>query len=361
MEKKKEEGETKSPSVIGDTLNKLEELKNRVQELEKENESLKRTIETRAKIDDVSKKFIQEKIQVDEAKKQAEKKLEQKSTEIQTLETKIADLEKFLQEKNNAIKAREKALSELKSKYSESSTKSETTIPSFEKPDSIANIALVGDLKSEISKLKSSIKYYEVKINELMEENDALHEQLIEKYTKLTIDYVVPVETPKQSTKKSPLPQPPSLPLESLCQDLQTELNRYKKRIENLKEENLTLKNLVEKESLIKEDSGEFESITNENEELKIKISTLEHQLKEKSDEAQLSPLLKESENKVKELQGQLKERDRTISEVKALKLSPPPTAKSPVSDLVDELQGTINKLKVSLKEKDKIIEELKK
>ena len=154
---KKMKSDSKSPSIIGDTLEKIEAL-------EKQNEELKEKIEKR-----------------DELLHGLEKTLEQNIGEKD-------DLKK--------------------------------------------------DLTNKISDLENNIKDLESKITKLTEENVSLNKELVEMKEKSPGDSVTPVEelVKPESTSES------SKTLEILCQDLQSDLNRYKKAVEKLKKENQTLK-----------------------------------------------------------------------------------------------------------------------
>ena len=301
--KKKKETNKGRASIIGETFDKLEELKNQVHILEKENQELKEK--------------IKENIGFENAIKQVELKFKKKLSDFQDFETKIEQLENLLREKESEINAKDMALQELNLKVNTATTETQIISHSIKDGDSNVKEALIEELQSELLKTKSQVIEQNTQIKELTEENDSLHDQLIEKLKKLTIDYIVPVDSNIKEKPPEP-PKPSSITLESLCQDLQTELNRYKRINDKLKKENLELMKSVDSTGVISANSDELKKIRQENEMLKEQLLILEETVKEKS-------------------------------------------KNFPQPGLVEELQGTINKLKLALLNKNKIIEELKK
>jgi chromosome segregation ATPase len=239
----------------------------------------------------------------------------------------------------------------------------ETASKSIRKPpaeiSSEVTTALIDDLKSELSKKKSQIDELEVKITELTKENEALNQELVEKLKKLPIDYVVPVEQPKPSVIAPQSTQPTSQTLEILCQDLQTDLNKYKRIVEKLSTEKSELEQAMERGGFQLEPE-EIKTLKKENEDLKNEISQIQESLKSKQKEIDLSPQISEAEKKITDLQEQLKEKDHMITELKGSQQTQSLVPKGPMSDLVEDLQSKINKLKITIEEKNKIIEESK-
>jgi len=220
------------------------------------------------------------------------------------------------------------------------------------------NNQLINELKSELTKRKSQINEFEQRIEHLTEENKSLNEMLIEKEKVQQVDYVVPVDTSKTAVIK-PIPsQTSSKTLEILCQDLQGDLNKYKKIIDKLTREKTELQETVETGGFQLEPE-ELKELKKENEELKTELSNLHASLQSKIEEPQPQFSVEIYEEQLKELQEQIKERDILITELRSSQSSQITVPAGPMSNLVEELQNRINKLKISLEEKNKIIEEL--
>jgi DNA repair exonuclease SbcCD ATPase subunit len=218
---------------------------------------------------------------------------------------------------------------------------------------------LIEDLKSELSKKKSQLSELEQKNLELSNEISNLNEQLIEKETKSHVDYVIPVETPKSKVIKPQPAQTSSATLEILCQDLQADLNKYKKIVDKLNKDKSELQNAIGQNG-VQIEPEEIKELKKENEQLKSDLSQIQETLKEKSKITVETLSLAESERLVEDLQAQLKAKDQIIV---ALKTSNQPqiiTPKGPMSNLVEDLQKTINRQKIIIEEKNKIIDELK-
>lgn len=358
--RKKMETEIKVPSTIGDTLD-------RTKEIEEENDQLrnkiKENIDLISKTEEIVKKTIDENKKLKEQLKQAGMtgginvgEIQQENIE---LNNQVIRLEKSLTEKEVELRARNHEITELKTKLEVASRTSQSLSSSTTEKDSTVTTALIDDLKSELSKKKSQIDELDKKIDELKLENEALNEQLIEKMKKLPIDYVVPVEPPKSSVIRPQSTQPSSQTLEILCQDLQSDLNKYKRIIEKLNKEKSELQ-LAFESGGFKLEPDEIKELKRENEELKTELSQIQVSLKKKSEKPALTPQINELEKKISEKQEQLDQKDHLIAELKAIEKPPPIIHKGPMSDLVEDLQNKINKLKITIDEKNKIIEQLK-
>lgn len=345
--KKKMETEIDKPSAIGETLD-------RIKEVEKDNEELRKKIADNIELISKTEKIINQTIEENERLKEQVRQggsginiseLQQKNI---NLNNKIMNLEKNFAEKEADLRAKSNEITELKNKL-------DSTLKSVKK-DSGSTTAMVEELKSNLAKNKSQIEDLEKKINDLTEENEVLNQQLVEKMKKLPIDYVVPVEQPKSSVIKPQSTKPTTQTLEILCQDLQQDLNKYKRIIEKLNKEKVDLEQtLVSGGYQLEPD--EIKELKNENEELKNELSQLQESLKLKQDETALSHQFKE---KINILQKQLDEKNTLVTELKTAQQTQPITLKGPMSGLVDDLQNKINKLKMTIEEKNKIIEELK-
>ncbi|MFX1502490.1 MAG: hypothetical protein ACFFDH_16130 [Promethearchaeota archaeon] len=354
--RKKMESDITTPSAIGETLE-------RIKELEKENKELRNKIQENIELISKTEKIIKNTIEENERLKEQIKQggmtsgedinnIQQENVQLNNT---IITLERNLTEKEVEIRARNNEITELKIKLEENMKLLNNSAPD---KDSEVTKALVDNLQSELSKKKDQIDEYEKKVKDLTNENESLNQQLIEKMKKLPIDYVVPVEQPKSSVIAPQSTKPSSQPLEILCQDLQTDLNKYKKIVEKLNKEKSELEQTLESGGFTLEPE-EIKELKRENEELKNEIIQIQESLKIKQKEADLTPKISEVEKKIKDLQEQLKEKDFLLNELKTQQQTQPIVHKGPMSDLVEDLQSKINKLKVTIEEKNKEIERL--
>jgi len=409
---KKMKTNMKSPSVIGDALGKLEIL-------QKENEQLKEQVNKSINLIHSSEKVLQKALDEKERLKEDGRiAMEKLGVDIIDLKTqnseligKVRDLQNLLLGKNEEFQQKEKEISGLKTIAETVSKELEAKKMGIPQTDSAVSQALVEDLSSELSKRKVQISGYENQIKtleaqiegltqdinmykskgeiiaqpqeispelakkdiyiyeleerirnleqhiaELAEENASLNKKITEQQSALAVDYVVPV-VEATTTAKKPEPVPTSVStLETLCQDLQSDLNRYKRIMDSLRVENKELKNALEAGG-VSTDFEEINDLRNENISLKARILNLEKTMEEQTLEVSLSL---DSENKIKELQNQLNEKEILINELKTSQITQPVAQSGPMSNLVEDLQAKINKMKIALNEKDKIIEDLK-
>jgi len=147
--------------------------------------------------------------------------------------------------------------------------------------------------------------------------------------------------------------------LEILCQDLQADLNKYKRIVESLTKEKSELKENIESGGF-KLEPEEIKELKKENEELRTELSQLQETLHEKTKTTPQTLSLVEAERLAEDLQEQLKLKDKLIRELKISSQTQIIAPKGPMSGLVGELQNNINKLKIALEEKNIIIEKLK-
>lgn len=349
--KKKMAMDNKTPSVIGETLNKLELL-------QKENEELRakiaENIELITKSEEIIKKTVEEKerlkIEKQSASTEISMKLNEKEQENLELSAKVKSMVKLLLEKDEEIKSKETEILSLKSDLTTSQLESEI-------PTKPVNSALIEELQSELSKKKTQILELEQKISELNQENEALMAQQVEKLKSLPIDYVVPVESNEPSIIKPLPPETPSKPLELLCQDLQSDLNKYKKIIENLNNEKSQLKEVLENKGF-KFSTQELEDLKRENVNLKRELSNLQIDLEKQSKQKEQPSGL---ESQMRELEVKLSEKDDIIAQLKLSQTSQTDDSSGSMAGLIENLQSTINKLKLTIQEKDQKILELNK
>jgi chromosome segregation ATPase len=402
---KKMKTNMKSPSVIGDALDKLEIL-------QKENEHLKEQLNKSINLIHSSEKVLQKALDEKERLKEDGRiAMEKLGEDIIDLKNQNSDLQNLLLGKNEEFQQKEKEISGLKTIAETVSKELEAKKKGIPQTDSAISQALVEDLSSELSKRRVQISNYENQIKtleaqiegftqdlnmykskgeiiaqpqeispelakkdiyiyeleerirnleqhiaELAEENANLNKKITEQQSAWAVDYVVPV-VEATTTAKKPEPAPTSVStLEKLCQDLQSDLNRYKKILDSLKVENKELKKTLEAGG-VSTDFEEINDLRNENISLKARIINFEKTMEEQTLEVSLSL---DSENKIKELQNQLNEKAILINELKTSQIILPVAQSGPMSNLVEDLQAKINKMKTALNEKDKTIEDLK-
>ncbi|MFX1327001.1 MAG: hypothetical protein ACFE91_02510 [Promethearchaeota archaeon] len=357
--RKKMEVEKDRSSAIGETLE-------RIKEVEKENEELrnkiKMNIDLFSKTEEIVRNTLEENERLKRELKQAGMKGGIKVSEVQQktidLTNKVKSLEQNLAEKEKELGLRINEINKLKMKIQTISTPAKPLDKPISETESIVTKELIDNLQSELSKKKKQIDDLESKIKDLTEENKALNEQLLEKMKKLPIDYVVPVETPKSSVIKPQSVKPSSSTLEILCQDLQIDLNKYKKIVDKLNKEKSELEQAIQNGGF-KLEPEDIKELKKENEQLKIEISQIQASLQKKSLEAAETIKITEAQKKMNILQEQLKEKDLMIAELKSKEEIQPIALEGPMSGLIEDLQDKINKLKITLEEKNKIIEEL--
>lgn len=358
--KKKMENGIETPSAIGETIE-------RIKQVEEENEQLRNKIKENIELITKTEVIITKTIEENESLKQQLKNVGMvdnvKVNDIQQenimLNNKVISLEKNLTEKEVELISKINENNDLKRKLEAVSIASKEIESSTTGKDFDVTTALIDNLKSELSKKKTQIDELGKKIGELTEENESLNKELLEKIKKLPIDYVVPVEEPKSSVIKPLSTKPSSETLEILCQDLQTDLNKYKKIVEKLNKEKSELAQTIESGGFQLEPE-EVKIIKRENEELKNELSQIQISLQNKTQETTLTTQINEADKKIKSLQEQFEGKDRLIAELKAKQQSQPVVHEGPMSGLIEDLQNKINKLKLTIEEKNKIIEELK-
>lgn len=358
--RKKMDTESNKPSAIGDTLK-------RIQEVEQENEQLRTKIQANidliSKTEEVVRKTIDENEKLKEELKNSGsfdrgnvEKIQQENLE---LSNKISSLTLSLTEKNNTINFKEDEIKELRLKLDEAASAVQFMADTASETGPDISQELLEDLKSELSKKKSQVSELEQKNLELSNEISSLNEQLIEKETKLQVDYVIPVETPESKIIRPQAAQTSSATLEILCQDLQADLNKYKKVIDKLNQDKSELQSAIDQGG-VQIEPEEIKELKKENEQLKSDLSQIQETLKEKSKISIETLSLAESERLVEDLQKQLKAKDQIIAELKESRQPQMITPEGPMASLVEDLQKTINRLKISIEEKNKIIDELK-
>lgn len=358
--KKKMENDIETPSTIGATLE-------RIKQVQEENEQLRNKIKENIELITKTEVIITKAIEENESLKQQLKNAGMvdnvKVSDIQQenimLNNKVISLEKNLTEKEVELVSKINEMDDLKRKLEAASMTSIEIESSTTGKDLDITTALIDNLKSELSKKKTQVNELENRISELTEETEALNKELLEKMKKLPIDYVIPVEVPKSSVIKPQSTKPSSETLEILCQDLQSDLNKYKKIVEKLNKEKSELAQTIESGGFQLEPE-ELKILKRDNEELKNELSQIQKSLQSKSQEAAWTTQINEADKKIKSLQEQLEGKDHLIVELKAKQQFQPIVHEGPMSGLIEDLQNKINVLKLTINEKNKIIEELK-
>ena len=328
--KNKTSQENDQPSIIGETLIQLEKLKRENADLRKK---ISDNVELLSKSEDVIKKLTSEREKIRIENEESIMSLTMRFNEIEKenadLKDKVKNMVDLLMEKDDEIQN----LSDQ--------TKSEES-------------SMNNELQEELSKKNERIELLNRQVLEIKSENEKLQAQLLENLERVQ-PQVEPVEEKANKVLKPSPPESSPVPLEMLCQDLQADLNKYKKIIERLNQEKNQLKQALESEG-VSLDVMNLESLKQENESLRTDLLKLQNSMLE----ADESPKNDHSQT-IKELQQQLIEKEDIILELKMSQGTQTSTPSGPMANLVEELQNTINKLKITIQEKDQKISELRK
>jgi len=358
--RKKMMNDPDKPSAIGETLK-------RIQEVEEENQQLRNKIQANIDLITKTEQVIRNTIDENERLKEELKKsgsiggrdtivIQQENLE---LSNKVKNLTINLTERDKTLILKDNEIAELKERLNEATAAVQFMVETAPEEAPDVSKALIEDLQSELSKKKAHISELAQKIATLNNEITILNEKLIEKEKKTPVDYVIPVETSKSSVIKPQPAQTSSATLEILCQDLQADLNKYKRIVDKLNQEKSNLQRTIEKGGFQLE-PDELKELKKENEALKAEITQIQDILKEQSKTTAEKLSLVEYERLIEDLQTQLKLKDQIIEDLKFSNQPQIVTPQGPMSSLVEDLQKTINKLKISIEEKNKIIDELK-
>ncbi len=172
-------------------------------------------------------------------------------------------------------------------------------------------------------------------------------------------EVIPPLEAPKTSKIKPSSSATSSATLEILCQDLQSDLNKYKRIVEKLNKEKSEFQRNI-KRSGVQLEPEEMKELKLENENLRRDLSKVQESLKQKTEEASGAISTDDLEKKINGLQNDLKEKDNLIVELKKVSETPVSVQSTPMTGLIEDLQDRINKLKITIEEKNIIIEKLK-
>ena len=325
-----------------------------VEDIQKENEQLRNKIAANidliTKSEEILKKAVGEKeklkIEKDEAVAEVSMKLNDLKQENSELGNKVKSMVKLLLEKDEEIKSKDISILNL-----------QTQATTQKRTDSMTENEIIEELKSEISKKDKSIQNLQHKTTELSNEVERLNRDYEEELKSKPVDYVVQTSPPEQKVIKPMPPETSTNPLDILCQDLQSDLTKYKRIVENLKKEKIELKNALEGKDVNLIDN-EFEPLEKENELLKKKLAELQNSLNSSKKEAPII-ISEEYEQKIQNLENKVREKESIIADLKLSAISPTTDPSSPMAGLVENLQKNINKLKTTLSEKEKEIAEL--
>lgn len=355
--RKKMLNDPNKPSAIGETLE-------RIKEVERENEELrnkiKDNIELMTKTEEIVRKTIEEnnklKEQINRASLIKTSGSEQLQEENQKLKNQVNNLMQRINEIEEKLRIKNKQIIETNTKLGETLKKMESMTQSASEQDTTTN-PLVEELQSELSKKKSQIVDLEQKVTDLNKVIATLNEKLIDKETHSQVDYVIPIETSESSVIKPQPAQTSSQTLEMLCQDLQADLNKYKRVIDKLNQEKSELSRIIESGGY-KVEPEDIKNLKKENEELKSELLQLHINQSEKSKPTPQNLSLIEAERLIEDLQEEIHMRDQVIADLKESKPPQVITPQGPMSNLIEDLQQQINKLKITIEEKNKIIAE---
>lgn len=355
--RKKMLNDPNKPSAIGETLE-------RIKEVERENEELrnkiKDNIELMTKTEEIVRKTIEEnnklKEQINRASLIKTSGSEQLQEENQKLKNQVNNLMQRINEIEEKLRIKNKQIIETNTKLGETLKKMESMTQSASEQDTTTN-PLVEELQSELSKKKSQIVDLEQKVTDLNKVIATLNEKLIDKETHSQVDYVIPIETSESSVIKPQPAQTSSQTLEMLCQDLQADLNKYKRVIDKLNQEKSELSRIIESGGY-KLEPEDIKNLKKENEELKSELLQLHINQSEKSKPTPQNLSLIEAERLIEDLQEEIHMRDQVIADLKESKPPQVITPQGPMSNLIEDLQQQINKLKITIEEKNKIIAE---
>ena len=338
---KKKLATEKTPSLIGDIQKENEQLRNKIAAnidlITKSEEILKKAVEEKEKL----------KIEKNEAVAEIAMQINDLEQENSELGNKIKSMVKLLLEKDEEIKSKDKLDLNLQSQA-----------PTQIRTDSMTENAIIDQLKSEISNKDITVQNLEGKTIELSNEVERLKKDYEEELKSKSADVVVQASAPEQKVIKPMPPEISTLPLESLCQDLQSDLTKYKRIVENLKKEKNELKNALEGKEISLTNS-EFEPLEKENELLKKKLTELQNSLSSSKKETEIISS-EEYGKKIQNLENKVREKESIIADLKLSSISPTSDPSNPMAELVENLQKNINKLKITLSEKEKEIANLK-
>lgn len=320
--------ENNQPSIISETMNHLESLK-------KENDDLRKKIAENIELISKSEEVIK-----NISNDREHMRIEHEES-IMDLTMRVNNLERENVELGNKVKSMVKVLMEK-----------DEEIKKLNDQINSENTGVNEKIKIDLSKKNETIDILNKQILEMKDENEKLQAQLLEKI-KSVPTFVLPVESEEDKALKPLPPERSNQPLELLCQDLQTDLNKYKKIIEQLNQEKNQLKSALEGEG-ITFNVEELNTLKNENEVLRKDLQQLQNSMSNKS-AVQSTP----NDQNLKELQEKLLEKENIIAELKLSKTVQTSIPKGPMTDLVEELQNNINKLKHTIQEKDQRISEL--
>ncbi|MCJ7649864.1 MAG: hypothetical protein MUP85_14730 [Candidatus Lokiarchaeota archaeon] len=337
--KQKNEEQNNLPSVIGDTLNQMEVLRAENQDLRNK---ISENIVLISKTEDIIRNLSTEKERLRVEKEEA----------LMELTMLVSNLEKENLELGKKVKSMVKLLLEKDDEIKRLESIGVTIITPPETPN------LTNELHSQINQRDLYIISLEKQISELTTKNEELNAQIVEKIKNMPTDFVAPVNPSEETRIKPFYPERPSIPLESLCQDLQADLNKYKKIIEQLSQEKSQLIGLMENKG-IGLDIADIKVLKTENENLKRDVMELQNSLKSQSKESIQELATAEAETKIKELLSKIQEKENLIADMKLSQGARASGPTGPMTDLVEELQKNINKLKITLKEKDQEIQNL--
>ncbi len=306
--RKKMKDDLKKPSAIGESLEIIKEV---VKENEDLRSRIKENIDLISKTEEIVKNTLEENKLLKEEIKQAGMIVSIKESDIQK---ENIELNKNMQNLTSILTEKEEKLDTMKNEIKELKLQMEALSTAQNSITSSASSSVEANLSSE---------------------------------------------APKTSTTKLVSGETSSAILEILVQDLQSDLNKYKRIVEKLnKEKSNNQRNI--KGRGIQVEPEEIKALKRENDDLNREISKIQESLRQKTEEAATVISKDDFEKKITQLQNDLKEKNLLITDLKKASEIPASVQKTPMSSLIEDLQDRINKLKITIEEKDIEIEKLK-
>jgi chromosome segregation ATPase len=340
-EKKKKTQQEDTPAFISSSIDELADTESLVLELQKENVELKKKLEMNLQMITQSERAITETV---------EEKGKTRSIHEQEINAIREELDVVTNEKLELKNIIQRLQEELKSKENNLANQAPLSPAPVNSP---VKGALVEELQSELSKKKAQLiiygnnmrdydqkfKNFEDQIVELKKEKEDLNSRLVEALKTSSIE----IERSALISRPSATSTSQEGALNSLVQDLQSQINKYKNIIKVLNEENSRLEKTLS-------DGGadaltrDVKTLRKQNEDLKKEISNLNKDVKKKKKDS--SKDLSVDEN-IKMLEKKLEEKERIIDQLKESK----PTTSTTPGGLIEDLQDKLNKYKRIVKD----------
>lgn len=371
--KKKRAEPSAKPSVIGETIDKLNKTEDDNKSLKQENidlkEKIKQNIDLLTKTENIIKEGIEERKRLEREKNEAiealkeelntmEANLDELRSENSSLRAKLSEVEDQIKTKEMQYEAKidvlKKAMGSSQAAANDDLTLTLQAEVSDLKDEVLAKEMLIGDLQEQIQGLKNSaqimgqappqqpdteereslVLFLQNKVNE-QDKKIAGYESKVKEISSKNEELMLKVvSTEKETTQEVSDTQT----LDLLCQDLQAELNKYKRVVKTLKDKNSELQKQVE--------GGGAPQETVDTKALEKENKNLKKQLEKLSKKAPKEP---NNQEVIDQLKQHLAQKEETIRELKSSSSTSTGSGGVP-EGLVDDLQNKLNKYKVIIK-----------